>query len=157
MAGGRGCCHQLPSIHILRKEVIRMDLSLIAPCGMNCGICTAYLRDKKKCPGCNGIDVNKPAHCIKCSIKNCEKRQASNLELCYKCDTFPCLRLKQLDKRYRTKYAMSMLENLEQINKLGIDEFNNNEKIRWTCKHCGGIICVHGGYCSSCNEKIDNR
>lgn len=135
------------------KKVILMDLSLIAPCGMNCGICTAHLRDKKKCPGCNGNDVNKSASCINCKIKNCEKRQESNWELCYECDTFPCTRMKQLDKRYRTKYAMSMIENLEQIENLGMDEFFQNEETRWTCKNCGGIICVHGGYCSRCNEK----
>ena len=134
------------------KNVIYMESSLIAPCGMNCGICRAYLRDKKKCSGCNGIDDDKPAYCIKCKMRNCEKKQGNNLELCYGCEVFPCLRLKQLDKRYRTKYAMSMLENLEQIENLGINEFLKNEKVRWTCKNCGGIICVHGGYCSSCNE-----
>ena len=130
-----------------------MDLSLIAPCGMNCGICSAYLRDKKKCPGCNGPDVNKSASCLKCRIKNCENIQESKLKFCYECDKFPCSRMKQLDKRYRTNYAMSMIENLEQIKNLGIDEFIQNEIIKWTCKNCGGIICVHKGYCMNCNEK----
>jgi len=26
-----------------------INSSLIAPCGMNCGICMAFLREKKKC------------------------------------------------------------------------------------------------------------
>ena len=34
---------------------------------------------------------------------------------CYECDGFPCARVKRLDKRYRTKYEMSMIENLEYI------------------------------------------
>lgn len=130
-----------------------INLSLIAPCGMNCGICIAHLRDRKKCQGCNGIDVDKPVHCLKCRIKNCEKIQKSELKLCYECNKFPCSRLKQLDKRYRTNYAMSMIENLKQIKNLGLDEFKKNEKIKWTCKNCGGIICVHRGYCINCNEK----
>jgi len=25
---------------------------LIAPCGMNCGACIAFMRDKNNCPGC---------------------------------------------------------------------------------------------------------
>jgi len=129
------------------------DLSLIAPCGMNCGLCRAYLRDRKKCPGCNGIDVGKSASCLKCRIKNCEKLQASELKFCYECNEFPCTRMQQLDKRYRTNYAMSMIENLEQIKNLGMDEFIQNEKIRWTCKKCGGTICVHKGYCIACKEK----
>lgn len=130
-----------------------MQLSLIAPCGMNCGICRAYLRDKKNCPGCNGIDVNKSASCLKCRIKNCEKIQESKFKFCYECNKFPCSWMKQLDKRYRTRYAMSMIENLEQIKNFGMDEFMKIEKIKWSCKNCGGIICVHKGYCINCNEK----
>jgi len=127
--------------------------SLIAPCGMNCRICIGHLREKKKCPGCNGSDVDKPVHCIKCRIKNCETIQQNKSKLCYECNKFPCTRLKQLDKRYRTNYAMSMIENLEKIKNSGMDEFIKNEMIRWTCKTCGAIICVHREYCLSCNAK----
>ena len=49
--------------------------SLIAPCGMNCGICMAYLREKNKCPGCRGDDTNKPVTRVGCKIKNCEAIQ----------------------------------------------------------------------------------
>ena len=45
--------------------------SLIAPCGMNCGICRAYLREKNKCPGCRGSDENKLSSRVNCKIKNC--------------------------------------------------------------------------------------
>jgi len=58
-----------------------------------------------------------------------------------------------MNKRYGTKYNMSVLENLENIKKLGVRKFVQNEKIRWTCSECGGIICVHTGYCSNCGEK----
>lgn len=61
--------------------------------------------------------------------------------------------MKQLDKRYRTNYAMSMIENLELIKNSGMDAFLVNEESRWTCKKCGGIICVHAGACSRCKEK----
>ena len=27
---------------------------------MNCSICMAYLREKNKCPGCRGADIDKP-------------------------------------------------------------------------------------------------
>lgn len=130
-----------------------MDPSLIAPCGMNCGICMAYLRDKKKCPGCNGNDADKPAYCVKCKVITCEKRQENKWALCHECDVLPCPRIKQLDKRYRTKYAMSMIENLDYIKNFGMNAFLKNEESRWTCQNCGGVICVHGGYCSSCRQK----
>ncbi len=130
-----------------------IDSSLIAPCGMNCGICLAYLRDKNKCPGCNANDAGKSVYRQKCRIRNCGTIKENSSGLCYECDKFPCTRLKQLDKRYRTKYAMSMIENLEQIKNLGMDEFLKNETNKWTCKNCGAIICVHRGYCLNCNEK----
>ena len=34
-----------------------MKSELIAPCGMNCGICYGYLREKNKCPGCRKRDA----------------------------------------------------------------------------------------------------
>ena len=130
-----------------------MKKELIAPCGMNCGICMAYLREKKKCPGCRVFDKNEPVSIAKCKIKNCKELDRNNLEFCFKCNKFPCDRMKHLDKRYRTKYHMSMIENLENIKKFGINEFLKNEKIRWTCSKCGGTICVHRGYCYSCKEQ----
>jgi hypothetical protein len=127
--------------------------SLIAPCGMNCGICLGYLREKDKCPGCRGIDRNKPDYCVRCRIKNCGRIQNVKPGFCFQCEKFPCARLKQLDKRYRTRYNMSMLENLETIRELGIRQFAANEKVRWTCPECGGTICVHNRYCYSCGQR----
>ncbi len=128
-------------------------IRLIAPCGMNCNICLAYLRDKKRCPGCLGEDKNKSVSCLKCIIKNCETIKNSPSGFCYECLEFPCARLKQLDKRYRTKYSMSMLENLEFIQKNGLNAFEEKEKERWRCKKCGGTICVHRGWCYQCGER----
>ena len=126
---------------------------IIAPCGMNCRICMAYLRGKNKCPGCRGIDMNKPVTRSKCKIKNCSTFKKEKSQFCFICDKFPCDRLKHLDERYRIKYNMSMIENLEFIKKSGIKKFIGNEKIKWACSECGGIICVHNGYCSNCGRK----
>ncbi len=129
---------------------ISTDLSLIAPCGMNCGICIAYLRDKNKCLGCRGLDATNP----KCKqIKHCPTFESSDAQFCFECKKFPCSRLKSLDKRYRAKYNMSMIENLEYIKKFGLKDFVANEKMRWKCPECGGTICVHKGYCYSCGKK----
>jgi len=69
------------------------------------------------------------------------------------CADFPCKRLEQLDQRYRKKYGMSMIENLESIWQHGIRKFIKTEKERWTCPECGGIICVHHGSCYTCGKK----
>ncbi len=130
-----------------------MDKILIAPCGMNCGICLGYLREKKKCPGCWSDNEYKTKSCIKCIIKNCELLAETDSKFCYDCKKYPCTRLKQLDKRYQKNYSMSMIENLEYIKQYGLDKFINKENERWNCNNCGGTICVHRGYCLNCIEK----
>jgi hypothetical protein len=126
---------------------------LIAPCGMNCGICMAFLREKNKCPGCRGFDLYKPVTRTQCKIKNCSTFKKDKSQFCFVCDEFPCDRLKHLDKRYRTKYKMSMIENLGHIKKLGLKKFVADEESRWACPECGGVVCVHKGYCYSCGKK----
>jgi len=127
--------------------------ALIAPCGMNCRLCLAYVRDKNTCPGCRGDDTFKKKSCVRCRIKNCDKMVQSGGKYCFGCGSFPCARLRQLDKRYRTKYGMGMIANLENIKKKGIREFIRNEKERWTCPACGGTLCVHRPQCPSCLHK----
>ena len=130
------------------------NVSLVAPCGMNCGICSAYLREKNKCLGCRVPDDKKPITRVRCKIKTCEVYVNEKSEYCYQCAGFPCTNLRQLDHRYRTKYNMSMIENLEYIKERGIQAFVRNEKIRWTCQVCGGIICVHKKHCIRCGKNI---
>ena len=130
-----------------------IDTKMIATCGMNCAVCIGHLRERNKCAGCNGDDNHKLKHCVICRIKNCEMLIDAPSHFCFECEKFPCARLKQLDKRYRTKYGMSMIENLENIKNFGLKKFITEERIRWTCSECGGIICVHRGYCYQCGEK----
>ncbi len=131
-----------------RKKMNKKEL--IAPCGMNCGICTKYLREKNRCPGCREPNEKKPATRWVCKITNCDIFQKNNFEFCFECEKYPCVSLKQLDNRYRTKYCMSMIENLENVKQSGITEFFKIEKERWACSECGGTICVHKKACSSC-------
>jgi len=115
---------------------IRKDL--IAPCGMNCAICRAYLRQKNPCHGCRDAALNKPETRIHCRLRVCEKRTG---DFCYTCAEFPCDRLKHLDKRYRTRYGMSEIENLEYIRDNGIRKFLTKEREKWVSEQ--GIFCVH--------------
>jgi hypothetical protein len=119
-----------------------MKPSLIAPCGMNCNLCIAYLREKNKCPGCRIYSADKPDTRTACVIKNCKVLKDNNWKYCSrKCEKYPCKRLKDLDKRYRTKYMMSMIDNLEFINQKGIRKFIRLEEKRWIKDN--KIFCVH--------------
>lgn len=122
-----------------------LSAMLIAPCGMNCALCMAYVRDRKPCPGCHGEDAQKPFHCVNCSIRHCDGLQGMEAAHCGVCGKFPCSRLKQLDKRYREKYGMSMVDNLNQIKTEGMDAFLAGQITKWSCPSCGGFKCVHRG------------
>ena len=125
---------------------------LIAPCGMNCGLCMGYVRDKNRCLGCRAGDEGKAKSCLACTIRNCEVLQSGESDFCGDCDTFPCPRLKRLDVRYRTKYRMSMLENLQAIRDVGIEAFVVSEQERWACPECDGLQCVHTPECVYCGH-----
>ncbi len=133
-----------------------MRMTLIAPCGMNCYLCRAYRPDKKyikPCPGCRVDDDHKSKYCVTCRIKNCEKIVQGGIRYCFSCDSFPCARLTHLDKRYRAKYGMSMIDNLESIKKSGLRQFIRAEKDRWTCPKCGDTLCVHKSQCLACGHQ----
>lgn len=132
-----------------------MKTELIAPCGMNCGICIAHLRDRNKCPGCNADNTSKPKTRLQCKIKICPQLLKNKAQYCGSCQNFPCSRLKQLDKRYRSKYGMSMIDNLQKIGDIGLSGFVQEEVKRWTCSECGHILCVHKETCLNCGGKRD--
>lgn len=125
---------------------------LIAPCGINCGVCLGYLREKNKCSGCRSFCINKPEYCISCRIKNCEKLSSSASGFCYDCNKFPCTRIKQLEKRYRLRYNMSIFQNFENIKTLGLDAFVLLEREKWKCRTCGGSVCIHRCFCLKCKK-----
>jgi hypothetical protein len=115
----------------------RLTKDLIAPCGMNCGLCLNYLRKDNKCPGCfTGRKVNNKL--IKCKRRLCTKRDG---EYCFSCKEFPCDSIQKLDERYKKRYDMSEIENLRFIQEKGIDKFILSERKKYQTEK--GVYCVH--------------
>jgi hypothetical protein len=129
---------------------------LIAACGMNCGTCIAYLRDKNKCPGCRISSVDKAVSVKRCIVTKCNYLEKTTSKFCYDCEVFPCQRIKNLDKRYRTKYGTSFIENLKMIKEEGLDKFLVFEAKRRTCAKCGSVLSVHRENCIKCNTAVKN-
>ena len=117
---------------------VKFSRNIIAPCGMNCGICKAHLREKNRCPGCNDIGPSHPKTRVNCRLRLCEKRKG---EFCRDCEEFPCDRLRRLDNRYRARYGISEIENLEYIGNHGIKKFIAAEVKKWIFDK--GILCLH--------------
>lgn len=66
----------------------KIDISMFAPCGMNCKVCYKHCYNKKPCSGCLNSDKGKPEHCRKCKIKDCIK--GKSLSYCFECAEYPC-------------------------------------------------------------------
>jgi len=140
-----------------------MREELIAPCGMDCNVCSGYLALKHEvrekgvkmayCKGCRPRDK-------RCAFlkKRCELLLNNKVEFCYECEEFPCENLKHLDKRYRTLFRMSFIDNLNFIKEYGLAKFLERQKKKWQCPDCGEVICCHNGICFNCGlEKLKNK
>jgi Protein of unknown function (DUF3795) len=135
----------------------KFTAELIAPCGMNCGICRAYIASRLGIPRVRG-KISYCAGCLprgkNCYIKRgCQKLSKHQIQSCSECDTMPCEKLEHLDKRYRERYSMSMVENLKVISEKGMDEFLKSQAEKYACPSCGDVVCVHDSKCYSCGYK----
>jgi hypothetical protein len=125
---------------------------MLAPCGMTCAVCYTHLREKERCLGCRGQDEAKPEHCRKCRIKDCAGERG--IQFCVECSTFPCATIKRLDKNYRQRYQVSLIENAIRIKVGGAIQHLLEVQEKWTCRTCGAVISLHDRACSECGEKI---
>lgn len=126
---------------------------MFAPCGMNCTACYKHCYHKKPCAGCLQSDDGKPEHCRKCKIKDCVKDKA--LQYCFECSEYLCKRLKCLEKSYRKRYGASLQENSLFVKENDLAEFIEQQKQKYTCPECGGIISLHDLECSECGKRSE--
>jgi hypothetical protein len=134
-----------------------MDTSLIAPCGMNCGLCSAYLAYANELPRARG----KISHCPGCRPRNkqcayikgqCSLLRNNKIDFCFECKNFPCERLKKINNRYNINYSFDFIENLIFIKKNGIEKFVKMQNKKYKCPNCDGMISVHNGKCFKCDN-----
>ena len=141
--------------------MVNLNKELIAPCGMNCGICSSYLAHKNSIPrkvvsnciGCRARD--KQCAFLKKKCRDDLKLLKGEIEYCFECNPFPCEYLIKLDKSYRVKFGMSMIDNLNEIKEKGIDIFIENQENKYKCPKCNNLISVHSKKCFAC-DKITN-
>jgi hypothetical protein len=137
-------------------DVFSDDTELVAPCGMNCSVCSRYLARKHDvrrkgvrmayCAGCRPRDR-------KCASlkKRCELLLNHRVRFCYECGSFPCKNLERIDARYQKHYRTSFIENLNFIKDNSLAAFVERENAKWQCTQCGGLLCCHNGLCFKCS------
>ena len=137
----------------MKKNIITEEL--IAPCGMNCAICSRYLSNvnnlkRSQCAGCR--TRNKKCEYLfgKCTGIN-NNISTGKADFCFKCEQYPCSQINRMDKRYRNNYNISVKENLENIKSIGISKFIEEQYKRYNCPKCGGLISIHNRKCFNCD------
>jgi hypothetical protein len=140
-----------------------LNAELIAPCGMNCGLCSSYLalaNDLKskgvKMPYCTGCRArNKQCAFLK---KSCARLLKGEVDFCFECPDFPCEQLKKLDARYKSRYRMSMIDNSRFIKEQGMQKFMEAQEKTWKCSTCNRLVSCHNGLCFDCDlEKLRSK
>jgi hypothetical protein len=127
---------------------------LIAPCGMNCAICSRYLSyvnnlKRSQCIGCRPRNKSCEYLFIKCTGINHTSK--GNAVFCFECNQYPCEQINRMDDRYRNNYNMSVKDNLEFIKNFGIGKFINDQYKKYHCSKCGGLISIHNRKCFKCD------
>ncbi len=98
----------------------------VPACGVFCGGCPTYTRDKKPCPGAT-INIKRCEGC-KTFHLCCTERGITH---CHQCDEFPCKKFKSFSKRWE-KYGQDFIENQKMLKEVGVDQFlkHFNSKVR---------------------------
>lgn len=90
---------------------------IVPACGVYCGGCPIYTREKKPCPG---AEINF-TRCERCKTFHlCCKEK--NINHCYECEKFPCSKFRGFAKRW-LKYGQNLIDNQYLLQKTGKSEF----------------------------------
>jgi hypothetical protein len=89
----------------------------VPACGIFCGGCPVYVREKMPCPGAE----KNSERCNRCKSFHlcCIDRGITH---CFECNTYPCAKLKRFAKNW-LKYGQDMLKNQELLSQKGNIEF----------------------------------
>ena len=124
-------------------------INLVAPCGIDCGICEMHTcvegselyakfiargipKEKIPCKGCRSIEGLCPVIQDKCDTFTCVT--AKGVDFCYECNEFPCLKLHPSADRADILPHNQKVFNRCTIQNKGLDNFvliSNELKLRY--------------------------
>lgn len=122
----------------MESNTLNDRLSMVAPCGIDCGICELHLcKDdqsiynqlvenvispgKLPCSGCRALEGNCPLKPMGCETWNCVRE--NELEFCSGCTDFPCNRLQPTADRADVLPHNLKVFNLCLIYQIGLKAF----------------------------------
>lgn len=83
----------------------------VPPCGVYCGGCYRYKREKNRCPGGEGCKARQCKTIFMCT----QKRE---IVFCHECNIFPCSRFKKFAKSWES-LGHDLIKNQQEIQHIG--------------------------------------
>lgn len=85
----------------------------VPACGVFCGKCPLFIREKNPCLGA-GVNIKR---CLNCQTFHqcCVKQGVTH---CYQCKTFPCQKFKEFSRGWN-QYGQNFIENQQLLKKYG--------------------------------------
>ncbi|MBN2587902.1 MAG: DUF3795 domain-containing protein [Candidatus Fermentibacteraceae bacterium] len=148
-----------------------MKLRYDTYCGLFCGACPVGMAnetgdvellekmaeewgrspDELRCGGCrSGITA---VFCTDCEMRACAVRKG--LEYCSQCDEYPCGTLTGF-RNDQAPHHSAVLRNLSRMAEMGVEEWLEEETVRWTCGKCGKRFGWYSETCRECGEALFN-
>jgi len=123
--------------------------NLVAPCGLYCGECTAFLNSE--CRGCRSNEGLSKEYRKYCKIYQCSS--GKNLKICLECREFPCeiFDFFKAERLEDSSWFLDVWANMRQIEEMGLRKFLK-KKTNWLrrrkkCAEKRGIK-----YCDECER-----
>jgi hypothetical protein len=161
-----------------QKSDEKLNVKLIAPCGLYCGACPMYIATQSKdeakikgvmkqfgqanapiedmlCDGCIG-GGRVAAFCRKCEITSCAAKKSPKTKVCADCPDLGCERITKFNNDGMLHHAEA-LPNLRQAGAMGLDKWVKLEKEKWSCPKCAAPIAWYDPACPKCGEKRSSR
>jgi len=118
--------------------VSKERIDLVAPCGIDCGICELYScrhnhdlfirlaerglpKEKLPCDGCRAVEGNCQVIGEACATYKCAAQK--KVRFCHECDEFPCEKLNPAADRAEVLPHNLKVFNLCTIKGIGLDAF----------------------------------
>jgi hypothetical protein len=105
--------------------------NFVAPCGLYCEECTAFL--DKECGGCRSNEGLSKEYRKYCKIYGCAS--SKNLKVCLECQGFPCKTFAffKAERLEASSWFLDIWNNMKQIEKTGLTNFLR-KKTNWLNK-----------------------
>jgi len=99
----------------------RNKWNLVAPCGLYCGECTAFLNEE--CKGCRSNEGLSSEYRKHCRLYQCSN--SKNLRICLECEEFPCKLFDffKAEKLEESSWFLDVWSNMKQVKEIGLTNF----------------------------------